>query len=474
VGKQIRLVGMLAIIVLILICAIWVLDSTEKEHEVSEVVFRNSPPTDVRIVNIKNEYGEMVIDYMDGGYVVGNIPIDVVDMSKFVDMMTDAGAVNAITSIKNHETLSHYGLEKPNAKVKILFADDETLNIKIGNYEPISKAYYCMLDGYDDVYLFEENRVDGFMQEQEYYISTYVTPKIPQQSQSSLGHVLDIEFNGDMLKKPVKLDAVSTDDAQSMLDVLSFGSATHLIELNGMKRRVDQRYATMLFDSVLGLTAIDIVDYNLTETEMSEFGFDNPDMHISFDYRQALDVPNQRYDLKILLKNNVFYADCNDRGIIYQINPPFFYGVELEKIPVRWFFSPILFDLKELEIETEGDKYLFVLSGTTNADLAVTCNGESFDLDRFRKLYRLVTSAAHDNRMSDVADLNQEAKMNIIYRYRHDKKELDELRLFEAGGRRQYAMVNGLTEFTIKEQFYTRVSQALDVLFTQEEFEIEW
>jgi len=474
VGRQVRLVASLFILVIILFGAIWTLDSFEKENEITEVVFRNSPPTDVRVVTINNEYGEMVIDYMDGGYVVGNVPIDVVDMPKFVKMMTDCGAVYAVTSIINPDSLNWYGLDKASAKVEILFADDEMLNIVIGNYEPISKSYYCTVDGYDGVYLFEESQVDGFLQKQDYYISRYVTPKIPEQSQSSLGHVLDITFYGGMLQESVTLDAVNIDDAQSMLDVISFGSATHLIELNGMKHRVDQRYATLVFDSILGLTATDTVAYNVTEKEMSDFGFDNPDMSISFDYRRALDVPIQGYNVKILFKNNVFYADCNDRGIIYQINPPLFYGIELEKLPVRWFFSPLLFDLEALEIESDGANYLFELSGTTNADLAVTCNGESFDLDRFRRLYKLVTSAAHDNIMSEVTELNGQAKMRIDYRYRDDRKADDVLSLYTAEARRQHAQVNGLTEFTIKEQFYTRVSQALDVLFTDETFEIEW
>lgn len=473
-GRQIRLVVSLIIIVLVLIGAIWALDATEIEQEVNKVVFRNSPPTDVRVVTITNEYGEMTIDYMDGGYVVGNVPINVVDMAKFVDMMTDCGAVYAVTSIKNPDSLKRYGLDKATAQVDILFADDEQLYMTIGNYESISKAYYCSIDGYDDVYLFEEERVSGFLQAQEYYISAYVTPPMPEQSQSSLGHVLDIEFDGGTLLEIVKLDVVNTDDDQSMLDVISFGSASHLIEINGMKHRVDQKYATLVFDSVLGLTAMNIVDYNLTEKEMSEFGFDNPDMTVIFDYRQALDMPNQRYEVKILLKNDVFYADCNYRGVIYQINRPFFYDAELEKFPVRWFLSPILFDLEELEIETGGETYSFELSGTTNSDLAVTCNGKSFDLDRFRRLYKLVTSAAHDNAMREVTTMSGQEKMSITYCYRDLSKPDDELNLYTAEARRQYAEVNGLTEFTIKEQFYTRVSQALDVLFTDETFEIEW
>jgi hypothetical protein len=297
---------------------------------------------------------------------------------------------------------------------------------------------------------------------------------MPAQSQSSLGHVLDISFEGGTLEEKVTLLPVVAENGQRMLDVISFGSATHLIEINGINQRVDQRYATLVFDSVLGLKATDIIDYNVSDEAMEAFGFDRADMHVVFDYKGAPDVAVAKYDVRILQKNGTFYASCNNRGVIYEIDPPYFYGVELEKFPVRWFFSPLLFDLEALEIETKNGNFLFELSGTTNANLSVTCNGESFDLDRFRRLYKLITSAAHDNVMDAQIEITGPSLMSITYRYRNVNKPEDTLNLYAAEARRQYAEVNGFTAFTMKEQFYTRVSQALDVIFTEEVFEIDW
>ena len=232
--------------------------------------------------------------------------------------------------------------------------------------------------------------------------------------------------------------------------------------------------AEAVFGSLLGIQAIDIVGYNMSQTDIEAFGFDQPNMSIDFEYMLSAEVEPQNYRVAILEKDGVFYATCNDRGIIYQINQPDILSVEFEKFPVRWFFSPLLFDLDELEIITGDEAYLFKITGSTNADLAVTCNGEAFDLERFRRLYKLVTSAAHDNDMREEVDVKGSPSVTINYRYRSLEKETDTLKLYPAGSRRMYAEANGLVEFTVKEQFVTRLTEALDVLFTDESFEIEW
>ena len=473
-SRQIRLVLTVFCIVLILGITVVVLDATETEHENGNVVFRDSLPTDVRVVKISNEYGDMLVNYMDGGYIAGDIPTELVDTDRFVEMMTYSGAVYAVNSISNPKDLAQYGLDGEVSSVDIEYMDGENIKIFIGNPEPISDGYYCRVEGSDDVYLFKEERIHAYLQPQKYYISRYVTPTIPTQSQSSLGHVLTVELEGGLLEEPVKLTPVTEDNDQIMLDAMSYGSATHLIRIGERNYRVDQRYAAEVFDSLVGMTATDIVGYNFSEQEMNEFGFDKPDMCVRFDFRQTPDEKLSKYNVSLLNKNGVFYAACNNRGVIYKVVQPYFYTAELENFPVRWFFSPLLFDLDELEIRIGEQTYLFEVMGSTNSDLAVKCNGEAFNLDRFRRLYKLVTSAAHDNAMREHTVPGDEALMRITYRYRNADKEADVLALYPGEARRHYAEVNGITEFTVKEKFYTRVAQALDVLYTDEVFEIEW
>jgi hypothetical protein len=474
VKRQIRLVLTVFCIALLLGAVLVVLNATEKAYDNGIVVFRDYAPTDVRSVSISNEYGNMLVEYVNDGYTAGDIPIELVDMDRFVGMMTNSGAVYAVNSISNPGNLADYGLDKAASSVAIEYNDGQSIKIFIGNPEPISDGYYCRVEGEDGVYLFEEKQVYAFLQPQKYYISLSVTPQIPSQSQSSLGHVLAAEFEGGRLEEPVRLKPVVEDDQQIMLDALSYGSATHMIDVGGKNYRVDQKYATEVFDSIVGMAARDIVGYNFSEQEMKDFGFDKPDMRVRFDFRPSPDANPIEYNLLLLDKNGVFYIACNNRGVIYEVEQPFFYSAASEKFPVRWFFSPLLFDLDELEITIDGQNHLFELSGSTISDLEVRYNGKKFDIDRFRKLYQLVTSAAHDNSKTEQAAVGGDSLMTITYRYRNTDKASDTLALYPAEPRRHYAEVNGAVQFTIKEQFYTRVAQALDVLETDAEFELEW
>lgn len=472
--RQVRLVLTVFCIALLLSAAILVLNATEKEFDNGIVVFRESPPTDVLAVSISNQYGKMMVEYIDGGYTAGDIPIDLVDMERFVEMMTHSGAVYAVNSISDPIDLADYGLDSDVSNVEIEYNDGQSIKIIIGNPEPVSDGYYCRVEGEEGVYLFEEKQVHAYLQPQKYYISHFVTPQIPTQSQSSLGHVLAVEFEGGALEEPVRLTPVIEGDEKVMLDALSYGSATHLIDVGGKNYRVDQKYATEIFDSIVGMTATDIIGYNLSDQEMRDFGFDQPDMRVQFDFIQTPNTEPSAYSLSLLNKNGVFYVDCNDRGVIYEIAQPYFYTAEREKFPVRWFFSPLIFDLDELEITLDGKTHLFEVTGSTISDLEVRYNNEKFDIDRFRKLYQLVTSAAHDNSMVEQVTPAGEPLIRITYRYRNEDKKPDVLTLYPAESRRHYAEVNDVTRFTIKEQFYARVTQALNVLETDQEFELDW
>jgi hypothetical protein len=194
VKRQIRLVLTVFCIALLLGAVLVVLNATEKAYDNGIVVFRDYAPTDVRSVSISNEYGNMLVEYVNDGYTAGDIPIELVDMDRFVGMMTNSGAVYAVNSISNPGNLADYGLDKAASSVAIEYNDGQSVKIFIGNPEPISDGYYCRVEGEDGVYLFEEKQVHAFLQPQKYYISLSVTPQIPSQSQSSLGHVLAAEF----------------------------------------------------------------------------------------------------------------------------------------------------------------------------------------------------------------------------------------------------------------------------------------
>jgi hypothetical protein len=180
------------------------------------------------------------------------------------------------------------------------------------------------------------------------------------------------------------------------------------------------------------------------------------------------------YDLKLLKTDDTVYVTRNDDGVIYQIPEPPFLSIEYRKLPVRWFLSPLLIDVREVVVTTEGETYDFVITGETNAEKEVTCNGEPFDIARFRELYRLLISAAHDGRLLEDVVVQGQPLLRLTYRYIDEEKAPDVMALYPGDARRDYVEVNGVTELAMQEMYLQRVREALDILWTDEPIETEW
>ena len=240
--KQIRLIVIMLLVSIVLAMGIVLLDSTEKIKESDGTILKNLTPDAIQDIEIDNEFGSIHIEYLESGYLVGEVPAELVDYNKFITMMTNSAAVYAAQTIIDNGELAAYGLDEPQASVHVTYFKDKPLVLYIGEKERVSNGYYCKVDGDNHIYLFEADRVQAYLQPEKYYINSYVTPAKPEQSISASGHVLGMTMTGGNLDEPVVLTPVSKDDPQSLLDVMSFGSATHLIAINDRRQRVDQKY----------------------------------------------------------------------------------------------------------------------------------------------------------------------------------------------------------------------------------------
>ena len=165
---------------------------------------------------------------------------------------------------------------------------------------------------------------------------------------------------------------------------------------------------------------------------------------------------------------------CNDRGVIYAVPEPAFAQLEYSQLLVRWFLSPLILDVRAVEISTGGEDYEFVITGETNAEKKVTCNGKDMDIDRFRTMFGLLRSAAHDGRLLENVVVEGEPLLRLTYHYVDEHKQPDIMELYPGDARRYYVRVNGVTELAIKEMFLTRVQEAMGSLWTDDPIETEW
>jgi hypothetical protein len=298
-----------------------------------------------------------------------------------------------------------------------------------------------------------------------------VTPALALSS--PLTALLNVTLDGGSLTEAVTIEAVAAGDPAVVRAAISLGAPTHIVRGRGVYE-LDQTYGVQMLGALLGIVAEDIAGYDLTAAEVDAFGFDRPTMRVEFDLRNGTDVPVEHYSLAVLRKDDGWYMTRNGNGVIYAVAEPAFTRLEYGKLAVRWFLSPLLVDVSAIEIATPERVHTFALSGETSAALSVTCDDTPYDIERFRTLYGLISSAAHDGGLLGDLDPEGEPLLRITYRYRDPEKAPDEMALYPGDARRLVVSVNGVTEMAMREAYLTRVLEALDNLWTDVPLETAW
>lgn len=438
----------------------------------SGTTFKALEPVDVRRVLISNEVDTLDISYTGEGYRVDDIPAELVDMDEFIDLLTSCSKVHAQRTVAEApQNVALYGLDVPTARAEITYADGSTLTLHIGDTERVTGDVYVSIGDDPAVYLMEAERCAGFLLPKKAYVEDLVTPRLALSS--PLSALLTVTLSGGVLAEPVTIEAVAAGDPDLARAALSFGAPTHILRGKGTYE-LDQTYGVATLGSLLGITATDIVGYGLTPEQINAFGFDQPTMKVAFDLKNGIDAQVEHYDLVILHKDDAFYLTCNDNGVIYAVEEPAFLHIEYSKLLVRWFLSPLLLDVREIELIVGSEVHTFTVTGETSSEQQVAYNGEHFDIERFRDLYRLLTSAEHDGRLLENVEVTGTPLLKLTYHYRDQQKRPDTMALYPADARRLYVQINGVTELAIRETYLERVNRAVETLWTDEPIETEW
>ena len=476
--REVRLVLALAgvVIALAVVAAGLMLNPVAVEER--GTTLKDVEPVDVVHVLIRNAHGTLEVAFTGEGYEVDDISPDLVDMDAFIGLLTDCGNVYALRTVS---TLpgdpATYGLADPVARVEISYADGSELTLHIGDEARVTGDTYVRVEGDPAVYLMAADRTAGFLAPKKTYVEHGVTPRL--RLSSPLSAILDVTFTGGPgadrapSGETITIEAVAAGDPDVARTALSFGAPTHIVRGRGVYE-LDQTYGVQILGSLLGITAEDIVGYDLSREEIMAFGFDEPTMRVVFDLKNDVDAGVETFTLALLRRDDGDFLTCNDNGVIYAVEEPAFLHVEYEKLLVRWFLSPLLMDVQRIHIVTEGQDYDFVITGERNADRQVICNGRVLDIDRFHALYRLLTSAAHDGRLLEDVAVEGVPLMTLTYEYLDEGKAPDVMELFPGDPRQVYVRVNGVTELAMREMYLLRVQEALSGLWDDVPIETAW
>lgn len=440
------------------------------------IVFSDHAITDIVSVQLENENGSITVSTQDGGFVVQEVPSELVGIDTFIDFLSACVQVPAEQKLAGRaKDAEQYGLEAPQSQLTVSYADGETLTIQVGSLESVSGNYYCAVNGDDSIYLLSPEYVQWYLIAKETLISFEITPKL--QVSSALSALKDVTFSGAEYETPVTIESVSSGDEEVKRTAISFGAATHIVRGAGVYE-LDQTYALTMLEPLCGMSGQSIAAYGLTEEELNEIGFGDPYLKVEFDYKNGTETA-EHYVLRFLPANEsgtVFYVNSSGSSVVYLVERPAFMDLTYEKLFLRWFLTPLLMDISGVAVESPAGTFDFAVDNTDAKNPVVTMNGEALDTGRFRSLFKLLCSAANDGNYLGVqpAPTEENAVMTITYRYRDEAKEDDTMVLYRGDARRVNVYINGVCEFAMKDTFAERVNQALSALQTGEDFDINW
>ena len=455
----------------VLVAALIVVSNISSNTETSVKVFIDRKPGEIESVKVSNGYGSYEVYAEDDGYVFDDMPANIVDEEGFFEFMNHSCAFGALRTVEeNAADLSIYGLDNPMSIVNVTFNDGEKFNLRVGAEERVSGNYYCMVNGDPNVYLFAEEDVLYFLVRKQTYISMQVTPAL--QVSSPLTAIRDITFSGSALEKPITVKAVTDSDPETQRIARSFGAATHIVEIKGVYE-LDQTYGIEILGSVMDITALEVVGYNVSDNDLTTLGFDDPYMQVDFSLKNGTDYIAD-YQLKLVPYGEYFLANMKDSGVIFLINAPAFAAIDYTKLCMRWFLSPLRDDLTDVTVEFGSEKYVFTSWTDDDGNIQAAVNGAHVDTDLFFSFYRLVTSAASDGLyLEDVTDESPRL-MTITYNYKDPEKPADVMNLYSGSVRRVNVEVNGIIEFDMRASFVDTMITACRNIVNGQPFEENW
>ena len=438
----------------------------------SAVVFLEKKPTDIQSMEITNSFGTYEVKAEDEGYVVADIPADIVNVEGFYELMYHGCAFGALKRADaNPRDLSEYGLDKPQATIQVLFRDGTGFAMAIGAEEVVSGNYYGMVAGDDSVYLFSSEDMTYFLCKKEAYITLQVTP--PLAVSSPLSAITDITFSGADLDQPIKVEAVRDSNPKAVLDAKSFGPATHIVRLKGTYE-LDQTYGIEILGSVLNIQALDVIGYNLSDADLNKIGFDKPNMVVEFGLKNGTDeIVNHRL-LLVKLNETKYLITMDGSGLVYVIEKPAFVTVDYTKLILRWFLSPLRLDLSSLTVAFDGQTFVYESGKHADDTQYARVNGREMDVEQFYAFYRLITSAASDGLYLPDTVSSGTPLMTITYAYLDSAKAPDVMTLYAGGTRRVNVDINGVTEFDMRASFVDALKLACQHTVLGEPIEENW
>lgn len=471
--KQIKGLFLITVLLAVVVGALLFIEpKKEPIDKPTETLLIKKEINDVLNITVENETDEFTVSQEDGGFSFSNVDVELLNIEYLQQLIADSAFVEYIELVKeNTNELDVFGLEDPVSKVAIQYKNNETLNLWVGNPGPIENTRYVLDSDSNNVYLFEEAATIRFTMSIERYLDYVIVP--PHEVADVMKTIQSVTYRGTMLNRPIVIQKIDEDDPTQLRVATSFGVASHLM-VKPTLQKLDLKEANDQFSALVGLLSYGIEAYNTTLKTQNEYGFNNPDLLIDFEFSPNGEVEPIPYQLKVVKKEGEHFVMVNNNGVIHKIENEAFLSLSYETLISRWFYTPLLLDVDQLRIEINQKEYVFNIQKLSKNDISVTVNNQSINTDLFRKFYNLVVSASHDGTYQPFTLKDQAKLMEIEFSYIDNEKSNDVVQYYAGDTRRNNVCYANVCDFVIKDNYIEYIQNAITSLINGDDFRVDW
>ena len=461
---------LLAAVLVVAILAIIPGGNTEEESSSES----SAPELITLVSSTADNVKEVRIENDNGGYTAVVEPETVDGETTYMLSVTELGDIQAInstnltslstrlTSIKATQLItedagrkSEFGFDAPQATVKYSFRDGTGATIYIGADAPDSAGYYVMFE--DKIYLAQTNMCTLFLQDYKFFVDMALTPEVDleQYAVTFAGFTLGGTMRPDEIKVSYDKDAVARSEYILV-------SSSYRMTCGELEKSVRSSIVDNYFNTVLNLTAAEVMAVEPTDAELKKYGLDEPYSVVGFSiYSDEAMTETVDYTLKISEpKDGSCYIMHDDVDVIYRMDfvEKTMLDITFNEMVDNISILPYITKVEQIVYRTPEKEYVFDLEHFTNdegkEDINVTCGGKTLITDYFRTFYGTTIGITGDEYLDaeDVPDISTlgEPILEIIYKYTGDVKEDDIVQVYEGPTRRSYVAYNGKIEFLSK------------------------
>lgn len=499
--KQIKYLIAGAVVIVLLIVALlltmkWIGPKEEESSSsansalFSDSIYLNEGKTtaDVSKITFKNSRGSFEVNKLDEeNFMIDELKDTPYDSTKLNSMGTFGATFYASDTASTSEDvdLSLYGLNEPRAEITTTYADGSEFTILLGNDAPSDKGVYGKTPDSNNVYVFNHNSADPFLEDFTYLMKTDIAPDYEGYA---YGYFKAMTVSGTDIgtDKPIVIgpnkdaENAEADDAISSIGQFSMLSHNNVI--------ANFEYIADMLNTIFPTTAEEVIAVNPTKQQLADYGLDNPRIRVDLEY---CDDDDNELTLTMAAgksENGYVYITNEKSNVIYKIKEPTsdmsWTSITYLKIQNKLFLFPMLKSLDYIELTENGTTYKFDITATetTNDDgqtitnVSTTYDGKELDSDLFSDFFQVLIGMRKDRLTTAESTPSGTPEIEIKYHYTDTSKADDVIAFYPANDsdRHYHVAVNGVTEFDTLSYYIEKLKNDIQNLLNGNDINTEF